>query len=316
MPRLIDEFLTAKRVFGPRDSRGQSHLDGGKLKQLRQSIGAAEVIVADNVSRYYFEVDPRNVIEIRDFPNIAPPFRTMWIEARSPQKKNIGGILSPLEGKPASYGMFVQSYRANGGGWLMLASVFAQFKNQPPCGPLGTLVVRCDDQGAFDYIPAGEYELFGKKMRFEDPYDGQGIPTLSYIPVSDPLAPVFIQASIDTAKPLFMALTFMHCKNVRSEVVDPPLALSRKWQRKTGRALVRYRQLDIEPMREVLRRDGGVEVHGIGKALHICRGHFATYTDEAPLFGRVTGTFWKEQHVRGSAKHGAVVKDYNVKAPR
>lgn len=54
---------------------------------------------------------------------------------------------------------------------------------------------------------------------------------------------------------------------------------------------------------------------GLRKALHLVRGHFATYTPDKPLFGRITGTVWKPSHVRGDAAEGIVAKDYRVKAP-
>lgn len=116
--------------------------------------------------------------------------------------------------------------------------------------------------------------------------------------------------------PLFLAVAFMHCKNVAQREVEQSSFERQVWRKKHGRPLVRYHVLDIDPMRKVLDSEGGAREAGLKKALHICRGHFATYTPDAPLFGRVTGTFWKPQHVRGNAKHGAVVKDYNVKAPK
>jgi len=72
--------------------------------------------------------------------------------------------------------------------------------------------------------------------------------------------------------------------------------------------------LEIDPMKEVLRTEGQVATVGLQKALHICRGHFKTY-DEKPLFGRLKGTFWWPQTLRGSANQGVVLKDYAVKAP-
>ena len=40
-------------------------------------------------------------------------------------------------------------------------------------------------------------------------------------------------------------------------------------------------------------------------------------SEEKPLFGKLTGRFWWEHHVRGSADDGVVVKDYEVrKDPR
>ncbi len=48
------------------------------------------------------------------------------------------------------------------------------------------------------------------------------------------------------------------------------------------------------------------------RALHICRAHFAHYTEEHPLFGKYTRTFYKPMHVRGSLKEGLVIKDYDI----
>lgn len=45
---------------------------------------------------------------------------------------------------------------------------------------------------------------------------------------------------------------------------------------------------------------------------HWCRGHFKTYTDAAPLFGKYTGTYWIPAHIRGNAVIGTVTKDYHV----
>jgi hypothetical protein len=46
--------------------------------------------------------------------------------------------------------------------------------------------------------------------------------------------------------------------------------------------------------------------------LHLCRGHFKTYTDDAPLFGRYTGTWWWQSMVRGDKELGEVEKDYDI----
>jgi hypothetical protein len=62
-----------------------------------------------------------------------------------------------------------------------------------------------------------------------------------------------------------------------------------------------------------MRTEGRVETEGLKRALHICRGHFSHYSEEKPLFGRIAGTFWVPAHVRGSAKEGVIVSDYNVK---
>jgi hypothetical protein len=112
-----------------------------------------------------------------------------------------------------------------------------------------------------------------------------------------------------------MTLTFLNCKNVTTQRVEPPAPLNRKAIKETGRPLVRYHVLDVRPMRKVLETEGEVASKGPRHALHICRGHFKTFTDEAPLFGRYTGTYYWEEHVRGTPVKGVVVKDYNVQQP-
>jgi hypothetical protein len=56
------------------------------------------------------------------------------------------------------------------------------------------------------------------------------------------------------------------------------------------------------------RGSGGKQI-----PLHLVRGHFATYTDEAPLFGKRTGTYWRPAHTRGNPEKGLSTKDYCVK---
>src|SRR5262249_41550931 len=74
-----------------------------------------------------------------------------------------------------------------------------------------------------------------------------------------------------------------------------------------------YHVLNIDPMRRVLSRDGHAETSGLRHALHICRGHFKTFAEEAPLFGKHTGTYWWADYVRGDAQQGIVTKDYRIK---
>lgn len=47
-------------------------------------------------------------------------------------------------------------------------------------------------------------------------------------------------------------------------------------------------------------------------ALHMMRGHFKTYTPEAPLFGKRVGTWWWQPGLRGNVEKGIVLKDYAV----
>ena len=283
--------------------------------KLEDAIRRAQVIVADNVAEYYFAGTDQEVWHLRDdFPNLAPPFDAMWLETRRPSKvvSEVHGTI-PSTNLPRAWGMLLFSADLGEGEprrWLSNALLWMS----PDRG-----------RGLADvYGPIGAYLYFvGEDGRPVRGGDGNFVMVVGLGDSNDPSKPFLMgteqehgEVVIQLVHPLLLALSFMHCKNVaRREVVQPP-TLSKKWAKKHGRPLVRYHVLDIDPMKKVLREEGGADHTGIKRALHICRGHFATYTDEAPLFGRTTGTFWKSQHVRGSLSEGAVVKDYNVKAPK
>lgn len=116
----------------------------------------------------------------------------------------------------------------------------------------------------------------------------------------------------DSAGPALLALSFMHCKNVRHVENEPTGQRTRRRQGKPP--LLRYYTLEIDPMKETLRREGNVETVGLAKALHICRGHFKDYRASG-LFGKIKGIFWWGPALRGTPEAGTVVKDYAVEAP-
>lgn len=112
------------------------------------------------------------------------------------------------------------------------------------------------------------------------------------------------------AKTLFDALS---CKNVSLTPVDPPAKLNKKRIKKGKQPLYRYHVLTVD-------LDKGRKQSGVGRGanlgtmpVHLCRGHFKEYTDEKPLFGRITGRFWWQPCARGKAENGVVMKDYELK---
>lgn len=116
-----------------------------------------------------------------------------------------------------------------------------------------------------------------------------------------------------------MATGFTHCKNVSMiDVLEPPLSVRAKREKKLKRPESRFRMLAIDPMRVDRDRTTGAadgeDNDPTGRSLHIARGHFATYTDDKPLFGRYVGTFWRPAHVRGHIRDGVVSKHYGVRS--
>lgn len=111
---------------------------------------------------------------------------------------------------------------------------------------------------------------------------------------------------------LRLSWSFMNCKNVARVEHEAPTKVNQRRIKEGKEPFKKYYTLNIEPIARVLDKEGDAKHNGVQKAMHICRGHFATY-DEKPLFGKIKGTFWIPQHVKGNKTIGTIKKDYNVK---
>lgn len=89
----------------------------------------------------------------------------------------------------------------------------------------------------------------------------------------------------------------------------------RAYRRRAGRPLTRYSTIDIGPIRKAVEHERTTHKTTLGKAIHLCRGHFKTFRPEAPLFGKLTGQYFWNYHVRGNPKNGQVSSEYRVHAP-
>lgn len=270
------------------------------VRGLREIVADCEVIVADNVARYVQEIARRietfdglkvtgSTIDAGDIVCAMPPFSSLLVEwshcdetATSiglSQSAVIVTSCDPAEvfpdGMPYSMTCDYENHIAVHGLHLY------RFKTGPVCYD-GNLAFYLCDKRTGKMVPDSAYSFNGTDIK--------------YPPLAIPM----------------MTLSFMHCKNVVHRDVTASEGPAAKWLRRQKAPTIKYHVLDINPMKEILRTEGGVETNGLKKALHICRGHFATYTPEKPLFGNIVGTVWKPAHVRGDIKQGAVVKDYRV----
>jgi hypothetical protein len=121
--------------------------------------------------------------------------------------------------------------------------------------------------------------------------------------------------AMELLKPFLLATSFLHCKNVSLIENSPPEKINYNHRIEYGRDLIKYKTLQIEPLKKILHHEGGVSRHGLAKALHICRGHFKDYREHG-LFGKYQGMFWWENYIRGSRERGIVIKDYQINAPK
>jgi hypothetical protein len=321
--RLADKILGGDYELG---YPAWSNLPPADLKEwvhaseaaCRETIAACPVVVADNVAEYYFGVSSKMEFDyMTDSPNCRPPFPRMFVEFRRPQWFRDANGVRPFGNQfPELWGQIVDT----------LPTAELPRRTGHPVTDEGLLPM-------LD-LPDVAYILRFVEVEIRRNVLLPGAIT-GYLPITAAgavLAPIKLILSgsnvMDRAKALevidnrgqffhcgMLTFSFMNCKNVTTRVVDPEPGLNRKRLRANLEPFLRYHTIVIEPMKQVLRTEGGVEANGLAKALHICRGHFATYTADHPLFGHFVGTVWKPAHVRGSAKMGVVVADYRVFPP-
>lgn len=113
---------------------------------------------------------------------------------------------------------------------------------------------------------------------------------------------------------LFLSHSLLACRNVTTDEHRPQAKVDRAHRRRHGRGKVTFRTLAI-------RVAGGAQDEqrriGLGDgqtALHLVRGHFKTFTADRPLFGSRVGTWWWSPIARGTEDAGVVIKDYKVQA--
>ena len=112
-----------------------------------------------------------------------------------------------------------------------------------------------------------------------------------------------------------LAMSLMNCKNVQTQ------ESGRVNIRRSGAAKRRREPARTLRYHTILLPGGGSQSEGGGPsrthraaAVHRVRGHFKTFTAEAPLMGKHTGTYWWGWQVRGNKDAGMVVSDYKVEA--
>lgn len=108
-----------------------------------------------------------------------------------------------------------------------------------------------------------------------------------------------------------LAFTFANCKN--TTVDDAPRSpRDIKVRRRLRIPEVKRYTLNITKLLQPARLYDASSASGESRAFHVCRGHFATYTKERPLFGKYTGRFWIPPHTRGKKELGTIEKGYKV----
>lgn len=258
-----------------------------------------EVIVINNVAHYYFETSDKEMWDYDDFPNCAPPFQNYYMEYITPRLVNSDGKIHTAADHGTRKGM-IFSYAWSDDVNIWQACAFPVFEYTTRYG-VDNIIESC---ALFPALFMFSVDRYGKidKDSFVVEYKDE-ITKSCFGIIGTTMLDVFL-----------LATSFMHCKNVVVRTQSQPRKVIKKAKRKRKIDITpRYHLLDIEPMKRVLRSNGKIEKTGLKMALHICRGHFKDYREGNGLFGKIHGTFWWEDCVRGNSDYGAIVKEYNIR---
>lgn len=341
------------RLYDRMTRRGVSSVRGweGATPAFRATLDRAVVLAADNVTRHEWErqADWRDIRE--DVPLAVPPWPVAWVETTAPpfvmcrEHRALHRWSSPMR----AWGLLIETVDCWAGAHddedraaraaarlrAVAAEFFggaADFRRWPdlPARWVATFVLAAEDAEG-PYVPAAIGALAigadGAPLGMDvGGVDDVAMPTtfppLGPTPDLDGDALAFAAHLHGMVRSLWVALSFANCRNVRL-VEDGgrwPSRQARRLAERTGaEPPARFYTLQIEPVRAKRADERDVAAApdpGRATALHICRGHFAHYGEDKPLFGKRAGTFWVPAHVRGTEQAGIIGKDYAVKAPK
>jgi len=223
MPRLIDD-LRAKgaRLAKPHFVPPDKEKDWAQMAQELSVLLARPdlpVLLIDNVADYYYSSDQEYWDLRDDFPNLAPPYPAFWCESKLATKihsKQCGDTDMSAFISNSRIGMLIHGLARDqfkgqdipdNVKWVLWCELFIDY-HQRDCtatGPHGSMMLAVDAEGVL--------------------VDRPWIQSLS-----DPRDNDLIRHYITFLHPAFLAMSFLHCKNVTIIDNQVPKPLAKKYQ--------------------------------------------------------------------------------------
>jgi hypothetical protein len=304
MARLIDDLRATDRVempFWVASNKGDQWARGAELVLGVVRKEEFPVILIDNVADYYYRRSAQEYWDLtRDFPNLAPPYEMFWTEHKLPQmihSEKFGDTKMNHVGRNARQGILwlaAQEWKAEGVPenckWMLCAEIFTDYdcRGRGIEGPSGTWCMMVDKDGAVVAQP--QIQCY-----------------------ADPQWNEVLSGMMTVLHPALLAVSFLHCKNVKVVENEFPKPLAKKYHARTGIWPTPFHTLVIEPLKQILQTQGGSGSNGLAKAMHICRGHFRDYREGRGLFGKYKQLVWTPAVVRGTKGEKAAPREMRIK---
>lgn len=253
----------------------------------------------------------------KDFPNLAPPWEVYWASWQpSPWTRSNGQVIQREMLRSYEYGCLclgleVDKYRPRidddkrmtpppEAKWVTVYYLFGRNKaNGHTCYWSLTFCVDKDGVGLYEKggISCGNPRNWPSGQE-EVPIPGKLIsPTSAFKDIKMTLE----HEVVGSLFPLFLAISFCHCRNVEiKDIPTPPKVLQKRERKGIWSPKVR-REIHIEPMKKVLRATPGTGLHDLKRQLVIRRGHFKDFKEGRGLFGKHHGLYWWDHWVKDSS---------------
>lgn len=290
--QVIDDFMQYPKATKEYKSQLDNFISVLKLSQKFHIGNYADLI--KSVGQRFISSP---VFAYENSIDIKLPYSKCWFDFFSNDIKEQGrvpcnkrGML--VESIPETNSFMIRlAWKPDDGKWMM--------------GFLGYLV--CLDKKIIEHVR--------KNLPYKFPHATQTIIPIPLVPQILQLKPYqrleLMKDDEREISSLNMVLMLLNCKNIGTEKQYPPKALNKKRLKHHKQPIFTYHILVLKP---VGKKQESIPRHLWNNRIHLCRGHFKTYTEQNPLFGRITGRFWWQPVVRGRNRNGIVMKDYQFES--
>jgi hypothetical protein len=280
-----------------------------------QKVRTAPRFRFDNVTEYFFAGTPQEVWDSDDFPSVRCPFSHQWFETDAPRFINSEGTMVPWgTGRPYAWCALVRWKNRGEAAFTvtddrvracLAIDMFTMWNGQRGPAPLVQWQLPVGERDDLLKIDSGRGDgTVWQPFNFNRDWlsiNSRQLPEQEFGTELNRQMTAFRNA-------VLLALSFLNCRNVTTVEREAP----RQLRRREPVATWTYRVIEIQAMKRRLDEVKASADGTLQRALHICRGHFAEYSEDKPLFGKIVGRIWKPQHIRGDVASGVRVKDYKL----